>query len=759
MMRGFDSIESMNADELLVKRRRGSKRFVIAAAIIGGLFFLVGILIGYFSHKGDTTHQPDPQPEKLNATKYIIDHVSTNYLQSKLSEFTAQSRLPGTAGSKELADKIHSLWSSSGLENVHFTSYNILLSFPNQTEPNKVEIVNKSSGEVIFRSSSYEPSLRPGDNISTVMNFNAYSPAGKASGDVVYANYATLEDFEYLTKNLSINLTGLIVIARYGKIFRGNQVLNAELYNASALILYTDPADVNKAFNETGKDLPYPGSWWMPSTGVQRGTLYAGGENPDTPFYPATEYAHHIDPSKRNLPKIPCQPISYGDALSILSNLSGHASPDSWHGTLPIEYRIGPGYQNSKDLTVEVSVSNFLDTRSIYHVIGSIRGREEPDRYVLLGNHHDAWVYGAVDPQSGGVALSHVADLFGQLLKLGYRPRRTLVFCSWDAEETGIIGSSEWIKDNLKVLYERSVAYLNVDMSVQGNYTVKAATTPLLQDALYEAARQVQSPVSGYKTLYDLWLDRPLSNDGSVTNQEPSVNYALGGGSDHAKFYLLAGVSCVDIRMSYDLKKYPLSSYPLYHSQYDNLFSYENFQDPGFVYTKALTQFWAILAYNIAEKPALPMNVTRYSSAVRKFINDLYNTYKESWIKNNVNIDALLSAVENFTAATKQFEISFSKEEDLENKPYILRMFNDKMMQLERAFIDSEGLPDRRSIKHIIFASSSFDSYSNTFFAGISDAMFNIKNGLDQWESLKQQVYIATFFIQSAARSLDDIGL
>ncbi|CAG5133901.1 unnamed protein product, partial [Candidula unifasciata] len=636
MMRGFDSIESLHAEELLVKRRRGSKRFVIAAAVIGGLFFLVGILIGYFSHKRDSAHQPDSQPEILSPSQYILDHVSTNYLRSKLNEFTAQSRLPGTEGSQELAHRIHSLWTASGLDDVHFATYNILLSFPNQSEPNKVEIINKTSGNTLFTTSAYEPSLRPGDNISTVMNFNAYSPAGKASGDVVYANYATLEDFDYLTKNLSIDLTGKIIIARYGKIFRGNQVHNAEHYNASALILYTDPADVNKAFNETGKDLPYPNSWWMPSTGVQRGTLHDNGENPDTPFYPATDYAYHIDPSKRNLPKIPCQPISYGDAEQILRNLSGHPSPSSWHGTLPVEYKTGPGFENNPDLKIEVSVNNFLDTRPVYHVIGIINGTEEPDRYVLLGNHHDAWVYGAVDPQSGGVALSHVVDLFGQLLKLGYRPRRTLIFCSWDAEETGLIGSSEWVKDHLKVLYERAVAYLNVDMSVQGNFTVKAAASPLLQDALYEAAKQVPSPVSEFKTLYDLWLARPFSND-KLMNQEPSVSYSLGAGSDHARFYLLAGVPCADLRISYDLKKYPLSSYPLYHSQYDNIFSYENYQDPGFVFTKALTQFWAILAYNIAEAPSLPMNVTRYSTAVSTFIEDLLNMYKDVWMKNNVN--------------------------------------------------------------------------------------------------------------------------
>uniref|UniRef100_A0A0B7B352 Aminopeptidase NAALADL1 n=1 Tax=Arion vulgaris TaxID=1028688 RepID=A0A0B7B352_9EUPU len=758
MMRGFDSIESMNADnELLVKRRRGSKRFVVGAAVIGGLFFLVGILIGYFSHSRDSTSPPEPQPERLNPTQFLLQNVNTSYLQNRLREFTAQPRLAGTEGGNELAKKIHSLWSASGLDDVHITSYNILLSFPNDSEPNKVQIVNKTSADVVFSSLAYEPPLPPDKNKSSVMNFNAYSPAGIASGDLVYVNYGTLEDFEYLTKNLSLDLSGKIVIIRYGKIFRGNKVNNAERYNASAVILYTDPADVNKAFNDTGKDKPYPDSWWMPSTGVQRGTLFGGGENPDTPFYPATDYAVHIDPSKRAMPKIPCQPISYEDATNLLRNLNGPVSPASWKGTLPVDYRIGPGYENTTDLKVEVTVNNFLDTRPIHHVIGIIKGREEPDRYVLLGNHHDAWVYGAVDPQSGGVALSHVVDLFGQLLKLDYRPRRTLIFCSWDAEETGLIGSSEWVKDNLKVLYERSVAYLNVDMSAQGNYTLLASVSPLLQDALYDAAKQVPSPISDYKTLYDLWLARPISNDGDP--KEPRVSYSLGAGSDHAKFYQLAGVPCTDIRMFFDSKKYPLSSYPLYHSSYDNSFSYENYQDPGFVYTKALTQFWAVLANNLADSSILPLNVQRYSAAVSKFINDLLNIYRDVWTKNHVNIDALVSAVDNFTVATEYFQSALSAEQDLDKKPYRLRMYNDKMIQLERAFINSEGLPDRPQMKHIIFAPSNFDFYADTFFPGISDTMYNINKGLDQWDRLKQQVYIATFFIQSASRLLYDIGL
>ncbi|XP_059161670.1 putative N-acetylated-alpha-linked acidic dipeptidase [Physella acuta] len=745
MMRGFDSIESMNADELLVKRKRGSKRFVVGAAVIGALFFLVGILIGFFSHE---TEQPipAPPPKKLDPAQFIIENVDVNFLKNKLKNFTSQVRTSGNEGNNELADKLKSMWSDSGVDKIHTFSYNVLLSFANLTEPNKVEILNKTSGTILFTSSAFEPKLQSDERNSSTLSYNAYCPSGIVSGDAVYVNYGRVEDLEYLVKNLSLNITGQIFIARYGKIFAGNKVLNAENYNASGIILYSDPADVNQAKNKSVK--PYPDSWWLPSTGITRGTVYMGTGDPMTPGYPSTDYGFYKNRSKDILPRIPCQPISYGDAMHILGNLSGHAAPTSWKGTLPIDYKVGPGYENNTELELKMTVNNYLETKQVQNVIGVIQGREEPDRYVLLGNHHDSWMYGAADPQSGNAALSQAVNIFGQLLKKGYRPRRTLVFCSWDAEEFGLIGSTEWIESNLKIVGARVVAYLNVETAALGTFTMQVATSPLLQDALYAAAKQIPSPEKEFKTLYDLWLAK------SDKNLEPRLSYSLGGGSSYAAFYQQVGVSCADFHFTFNEETYPMSNYPLHHSSYDNYFSYEHYHDPEFKYAKAITQFWTTLANNIANAQLLPFNVSRFSSALKNFLTDLMSKYEELWKKNQVNLDALLSAVNNFTKATEEFESQLAAEKDLDKQPYKLRMYNDQIMQLERAFIYTGSLPAGSSSRNIIFGPSHLNFYKDSFFPGIVETMYTIEKGEDEWNQLKQQVFLATFYIQSAVQTL-----
>ncbi|CAL1530740.1 unnamed protein product [Lymnaea stagnalis] len=747
----------MNADDLLVKRKRGSKRFVIGAAVIGALFFLVGILIGFFSHESELhPSTPTPKPERLDPTQFMIQNVDAQFLRNKLQNFTSQVRMAGTDGAASLAETIQSLWLSSGVENVHIASYEVLISFPNQSEPNKVELVNKTSGRMIFTSNPFEQELRPAERNSTVVSFTAYSPKGLVLGDIVYVNYGRVEDFEFLRNNLSINVHGKIVIARYGKICGGNKVLNAEKFNVSAVILYADPADVNQEFNGKNDEKTHPDSWWMPSVGIQRGTAYTQRGDPKTPGYPSTDYAYHLDKSNMLLPKIPCQPISYGDALHILGNLSGPISPASWHGTLPIEYRIGPGYDNATDIEVKVTVNNYLDNRPLYNVIGTIQGSEEPDRYVLLGSHHDSWVYGAVDAHSSSTALTQVAELFGQLLKRGYRPRRTLVFCSWDASEPGLIGSTEWVEDNLKNIFERAVAYLNVDMIVQGNFTLDVSSSPLLQDVLYTTAKQIPSPKKEYKTLYDLWQANSMSN---INDREPRVTYSLGAGSDQAIFYQLAGVSSANFGFTFDPKKYPMTTYPLYHSSFDNFYTFEHYLDPEFKYTQSMTQFWAVLANNLADAKILPLKVTRYSTAVKKFIYDLIRVYEEIWKKHNVHTDPLLSSVQNFTEATLLFENRLSSEKDLEKKPYRMRMYNDQMMKLERAFLNFDSLSERPYSKHIVFAPSASDLNTDSFFPGLTETMYDIEEELDKWNQLKEQMSITTYFLQSAAKTLSENGM
>lgn len=755
---------NMTIDNEDVYKKAGWGRSQYAVVFVCSLLFLgVGVGIGYgvgrnssntnIPQAGDSAQETATQPPRSpHPIDTIISSINKDNIKQNLRTYTSRPRMSGTPGGYELVQILMKAWKSSGIDEVRVTPYDVLMSYPNRTNPNRVQLLT-SSGQLIFQSALFEPALDSLSNNSEIIPpFNAYAASGISEGDLVYVNYGRIEDFLYLTQNMSIDLKGKTLIARYGKIFRGDKVKNAQRFNASGIIMYTDPSDFNRG-NST-----YPDSWWMPPSGLQRGTVGGDGD-PLTPLYPATDYAYRMKESDVSGMKIPAQPISYGDAQHFLSEMDGEEAPLEWRGALPITYRIGPGFRNSS-LKIRLEVNNFEEKRTVENVIGYIKGQTEPDRYILLGNHHDAWVFGAIDPLSGTAVLTELIRVFGEMLKSGTRPDRTIVFCAWGAEEHGLIGSTEWVEEYMKVLYERAVAYLNVDYAVDYNYVLYAGTSPLLQDSLYQATKLVPNPdtSSPDTTLYDAWKTRDNSND-----SEPSVYYSLGSGSDMATFYQRAGVPSIDMWFTYDEKKWDILSYPVYHSAYETVYLYENFIDPGYSYTATMAKLWGVLAWNIANEKVLKFDVRRYSTAINKFIGNLKTVFGAQWTKQNVNIGALESAAQNLTTETENFHQQVQKLHTTSSAANVLqnRMINDKLIQFERAFIDCEGLPGRPMYKHVMFAPSLYDSYSDNSFPGIVDTMNEIENhnATAKWEVLKQQVSIATFIIQSAANTLKDIGL
>ena len=276
-------------------------------------------------------------------------------------------------------------------------------------------------------------------------------------GPLVYVNYGRQEDFQLISAKL--NITGCICIARYGKGFRGKKATYAAEYGCSGLILYSDPYDY--ALN--GTDRFYPNSWWLPGSGVQSGTLkdaYFGNGDPLTPVYPAVKGSYRIDPKNVKLPRIPVYPIGFEDAVNLLAGMTGEVVPTSWVGKLNVAYRFGPGFF-SPELRVKMEVQTISKMATIQNVFGFIKGHEEPDRYVLLGNHHDTWAYGAIDPHSATAAMLELSRAMAELVRVGWRPRRTLVFCSWSAEEYEPIGSREWVENFVHILGNRAVAYFS----------------------------------------------------------------------------------------------------------------------------------------------------------------------------------------------------------------------------------------------------------------------------------------------------------
>lgn len=735
-------------------------RFLVIGLVIllVALFFVAGFLIGWYtSTRQGASTSPASSADSFDYVRFIADNLDRDRIRAALKDYSSEPRLAGTAKDLELALQIERQWKDNGLDEVHLSTYDVLLNYPNSSLPNVIQLINTTSQEVLFESHKYEVPLRESENNSNLVPpFNSYSPAGNVTGKMVYVNYGSNDDFVRLS-NLSISVNGCIAIVRYGNIYRGDKVKNAQKFGAIAVILYSDPSDYNLDENVNNT---YPNSWWLPPSGIERGTVVDDGIG-DTPLYPGTSYANRLSGSKLKqlLPKIPVQPIGYNDAEKLLRRLAGPKVPPGWQGTLPFDYHIGPNLTDDA-LAVRVTVNNYNDVRPVHNVIGYITGSEEPDRYVLMGNHHDTWTFGAMDPLSGTAAITELTRVFGLMLKAGYRPKRTIVFCSWDAEEYNLHGSTEWVEDHLKLLLQRAIAYLNLDYPALSNYTLAVGTSPLLQDVLYSAAKKIPSTVPTLWTnFYDQWLARPNVKNHS-TALEPHIVYSLGSVSDMATFYQRAGVPSVDMWFTYDEGNSNAAGYPLYHTSYDTFFAYDNFVDPGFTATGVITQMLGVMACELAWSDILPMNVKRYSAAISNFYDSLAKQFEKRWREKAVNIDGFRSAVLNFTAATQIFQDSLDKNRDtIRKSPLAARRVNDQLIFLERAFLDSEGLPGRPAQKHVVFAPSLFDLYVDNSFPGIVDTMTEIDMGEDKWEQLKQQVYIATYIVQSAASTLQNVGL
>ncbi|XP_035675043.1 putative N-acetylated-alpha-linked acidic dipeptidase [Branchiostoma floridae] len=747
-----DPMDDIELYDFRRRRHRGtvvwSKCRLISVSFVVLLFgVILGAILGYES-RGELLGGPQQWGEDgdPSITQRIIDEVKTAEIDKHLRFLTARPHLAGSVRDEQvLVDYIYDKWQDYGLDVVKRVPYTVLLSYPNNTTDSYVSILT-NTGDEVEKSAPREKAIIPQQNDSDVTRpFNAYSPSGEPQGDLVYGNYGTVEDFEYLQKN-NIDCSGKIVILRYGLIFRGSKVENAEAAGAIGVILYSDPQDVDPS------NLPaYPKGLWMPDTGLQRGTLFTGQGDPLTPGFPSTDTAYRLQKDDAKLPQIPTTPISWGDAVKYLRNLGGPEAPEGWSGGLNITYRLGPGftgeYANGK---MKMHVHNVFENRTITNVIGYINGSIESDRYVLLGNHRDAWVFGAIDPNSGTASLLELARVYGKLLQEGWRPRRTVVFCSWGAEEYGLVGSSEWTEDNIKTMGQRAVAYVNVDIAVQGQATPRIRSTPPLYQALYNATKQVPNPnpeeiKQGRPTVYDTW--KYMKPDGMIGS--------IGSGSDYTVLLDRVGVPSVDMRYDYDRETYPISTYAMYHSAYETYDYVKEFIDPDFVYHRALVQIWGELARNMADSLLIPLGVEDYADFLQKTTYDFEQAAKAKLDEKNISLDGLKAAVQKFSLAAIHLEQQRHVID--RNNPFAVRKMNDKVMYLERAFIEPEGLPGRPLARHVVVAPSKHNIYASSSFPGLQDALFAVNHSADPdpaWETFKRQLSILTFTIDAAARTL-----
>ncbi|HZG50702.1 MAG TPA: M28 family metallopeptidase [Pyrinomonadaceae bacterium] len=548
--------------------------------------------------------------------------------------------------------------------------------------------------------------------------FNGYSASGDVTAPLVYVNYGLPDDYAAL-KKLKVDVRGRIVIARYGRSFRGVKAKVAEENGAVGLIIYSDPADDGYTQGDV-----YPNGPWRPETSAQRGSvmyLFQYPGDPLTPGRPAiagTVRLKQDDPTL-NIPRIPVQPISYGDARRLLEPLRGAVRPAGFQGGLPFAYHVG----GTEDVRVRLKTDMDFQIRTIWNVIGRIEGAEEPDRWVVLGNHRDAWTFGAVDPNSGTTAMLELARGFGELMKTNWRPRRTIIFGSWDGEEHGLIGSTEWVEENAAELRAKAVAYLNMDSAVSGA-NFGASSVPTLWKLIRAAARDVRDPKTG-KSVYQAWQERvrdarpeaELTDAGAGTDAniaEARIN-ALGSGSDYTPFLQHLGIPSLDMGFGGD--------YGVYHSTYDSFNWMEKFGDPGFVYHVAAAQIWGTMALRLANARALPFDYADYAAELRDFINETQKTAARRKLADDFDAKSMLDAVKDLDDAAgslRKRQRDYIDDIDKTPMPEDARrarvrrvmLMNDNLIAAERALTDERGLRNRPWYRHQIYAPGLYTGYA-----------------------------------------------
>ena len=542
--------------------------------------------------------------------------------------------------------------------------------------------------------------------------FNGASPSGDITAPVVYVNYGTLADFQQLAK-LGISVKDKIVIVRYGENFRGIKTYIAQQYGAKGVLIYSDPADDGYFRGDV-----YPKGPWRPESAVQRGSIqflpiYPG--DPTTPGIAATldlpdSRRIPVDKLQNNQATIPTNPLSYKDAAPILKALGGQESPRAWQGALPFTYHLGAAGNDSDQaaVTVHMHLEQDIALRTIWDVTGTIPGTDNADDWVVAGNHRDAWVYGAVDPNSGTAAMLEAVHGLGALLKQGWKPTRTIVVASWDAEEEGLMGSTEWAEQHDKVL-AHAVAYLNTDVGVSGpNFT--AAAVPSLMQFVREVTREVPSPKGG--TVYDVWKADQQSEPSSAHRHPHPVEAdahigTLGSGSDYTPFLQHLGVPSTDIGSD--------GPYGVYHSTFDDYNWFIKFADPTFVYEQQQARVFGLEILHMADADVLPYDYALYGKDITGYLEA---AQKHATTENlSLDFSPALTAAKRFLAAGTAVRNLQA------NPPTDATALNQALRAAEEALLSPTGLPKRPWYKHTIYAPGEFTGYAAVVIPGVNEAL------------------------------------
>ena len=588
---------------------------------------------------------------------------------------TAEPHVAGTPRDRLLAEWVRDRWKEYGLERVEISEHEVLLPYADDV---RVEMMQ---GERVWRATLKEDPV-PGDPFSAKdvgVAYHAYSASGDVTAPVVYAASGNPADYDWL-RDHGIDIKGKIALVRYAVpySYRGFKALTAEQRGAAGLLIYSDPAE-----DGFRKGRTYPDGPWGNESHIQRGgTVYdfrVPGD-PLTPGWASLPGAKRIAARDAiSLPKIISAPLSWRDARVILETMQGPAAPEAWQGGIPsLTYRVGPGAM------VRLRVHNDDKVRPIWTVTGRITGAANPDDLVIVGNHRDAWVYGGVDPSSGTAALMELARSLGALARRGARPKRTIVFGNWDAEEFTLTSSTEWGEEHARELTDHAVAYLNVDMGVQGT-TFDATAVPSLNRVISESAATA------------------LGARGASVE----VKNRLGSGSDYTVFLNFLGVPVADLMFT--------GPYGVYHSIYDNHLWMEKVGDPQFAQHATMTRLWGIIALRLANADVLPLDYAAYASRLREFVKEITDRMPGP---DRAAVTPLAQAVDRFSAAAGEMSRRIDRAlSDPAEQPATSRA----LIAVERAFLDADGIPGRPWYRHLIYAPK--PTYAPEVLPGVAEAL------------------------------------
>ncbi len=692
-------------------------------------------------------------------------HLSTENIGKTIKELTLKPHYLGSPASKEVAENLLAKFKSYGWD-AELAVYNVLFPTP---KVRLLEMTAPSKFKALLKEPAYKEDATSGhpDQLPT---YNAWSADGDVSAELVFVNFGLPEDYETLNK-LGIDVKGKIVIARYGRSWRGIKPKVAQEHGAIGCIIYSDPMEDGYFQGDV-----YPKGSFKNEYGVQRGSImdmviYPG--DPLTPFIGATENAKRLKKEDaENLLKIPVLPISYHDAQPLLQALGGPVAPPDWRGALPFTYHIGPG-KTSIRLKVE------FDWKMVpaYNVIAKIKGSVYPDQWVIRGNHHDGWNPGANDPISGIAAMMEEAKSIGELVKNGYKPKRTLVYCAWDAEEPGLIGSTEWVEDHLAELKQKAVVYINSDGNGRG--FLSAAGSHGLESMIDGIAKDVIDPQTKV-SVFDRLKAREVVSAGSDKAKKESMAKksmsisALGSGSDYSAFLQHAGIPSLNIAFGGE------NPGGEYHTAYDSYDFYSRFGDPGFSYGRALSQTIGRAVLRMADANTLPFEFKNLHKTISSYVADMISmtdqmrestaVYNQVISGNNHQLAADPAKPEKLPI--RKVEVPFIDFSALQNSlvklessattlsdkiatgkiaSTSLKALNEALFTAEQNLLTTTGLPRRPWYKHTIYAPGFYTGYGVKTMPGVREAIEQ-----RDWKEAQDQIKIAADAIIRLAEHLNN---